>query len=481
MRIGQTSLVYFVSKVIGSALGFVATIYFARALGAEILGQYALVMALITWLGIGGTVGFSGAISKRISEGEDPDRFAGAGLVVMGSTMTAVAAFVVLFREQVNAYVGAPVAAFVVLLLFVTLFKSFVSASLKGSHLVHVYAVLSTGRQATRAATQIALVAVGFGLAGMLFGYATGYLLTATVGLWILGVRPALPEKHHIVSLFAYAKYAWLGKVRGRTFDTLDIAVLGLFVGQGLIGIYSVAWAIGKFLDIFGSAVSSTLFPEMSSVSANDGPRAVAGLTEDALTYAGLILIPGLVGTVIVGDRLLRMYGETFVAGTEILSVLVVALLVYTYNKQLLNTLNAIDRPDLAFRANGVFIATNVTLNVVLIPLYGWIGAAVATALSAAVGLLVAFQFTRQHVPFAVPTAAIVRQWLAAGGMGLVVFAGRRVEESYQLLQHNLILVSLLVSLGAVSYFLTLFLIAPGFRTTVRRNLPVEGALDRPG
>jgi O-antigen/teichoic acid export membrane protein len=48
MNLGQTSVVYFVSKLLGSVLGFVATIYFARVLGAEVLGQYALVLALIT-------------------------------------------------------------------------------------------------------------------------------------------------------------------------------------------------------------------------------------------------------------------------------------------------------------------------------------------------------------------------------------------------------------------------------------------------
>lgn len=474
MRLGQTSVVYFVSKVVGSVLGFVATVYFARVLGETVLGQYALVLALVTWLGVGGKVGFAEAVTKRVSEGENPEEFVGAGVVTMGAMMLAVAALVVVFQEQVNAYVGVPVAEFVILLLFVSLYKSFVNAALKGSHLVHAYAILSTGKQATRAFAQIALVVIGFGLSGMLWGYAIGYVVTATIGLWILGFRPALPGKRHVASLFDYAKFAWLGRIESKTFDTFDIAVLGFFVSQGLIGIYSVAWSLGKFLDIFGEAIRNTLFPEMSKLAAGDDASAVAGLTEDALTYAGLILIPGLVGSLVLGDRLMLIYGESFVAGTEVLAILVAALLVYTYNKQLLNTLNGIDRPDLAFRANGVFVVANVGLNVGLIWQFGWVGAAVATTLSAAIGLGFSYHYARTLVPFSLPLSQITRQWIGAFGMGAVVYVLRQLGENHWIAEHNVLFVVSLVAVGAATYFGVLLVISSTFRETVSRNLPLE-------
>ena len=475
MRLGQTSAIYTASKFLGSAIGFLATVYFARVLGEDVLGQYALVLALVTWLGIGGKVGFSGAITKRISEGKEPEQFVGAGIVVMGSMMTLVAIFVAIFHEQVNAYVGVPVAEFVILLLFVTLYKSFISSALKGNHLVHVYALLSVLKQGVRALAQVALVAlVGLGLTGMLWGYVVSYLVLATVGLYILGLRPALPSKRHITSLFDYAKFSWLGSMRSRTFDTVDIALLGFFVTQGLIGIYSVAWSLSKFLDIFGSAISSTLFPEMSKLSANDATKAVAGLTEDALSYAGLILIPGLVGALVIGDRLMAIYGESFIIGTEILWILILALLVYTYNKQLLNTLNAIDRPDLAFRSNAVFIVVNVVLNAVLIYLFSWVGAAVATAISAAVGLVVTYTYAKRHVPFGLPLAEIARQWSAALVMGVFVYVIRSTLEDGFLAEFNAAFVITLVAIGVGIYFLTLFGISSTFRTTIARNLPFE-------
>lgn len=474
MRLGQTSALYLISKIVGSLLGFFATVYFARVLGEDVLGQYALALTLVTWLSVGGRAGITKSITKRISEGKEPAQFAGAGLVVMGTLMTVVAVLVGFFHNQINAYIGAPVAELVIIILFALLYKSFVNGSLQGNHLVHAYAILSTGRQALVALSQIALVAIGLELAGMLWGYIIGYIVAGTIGIWLLGLRPALPEKRHIVSIFEYAKFAWLGSIRGRTFDTVDVAVLGFFVTQGLIGIYSVAWSLGKFLDIFGSAISSTLFPEMSKVSAENNPDAVAGLTEDALTYAGLILIPGLVGALVLGDRLMKIYGEAFITGFDILVILIFALLIYTYNKQLLNTLNAIDRPELAFRANGVFITVNIALNFILIWQFGWVGAAVATALSAAVGLICAYYYTSQEVAFSLPITEIAYQWIGALSMGVVVYGVRQFGETHWIASYNEVFVVLLVSLGAGIYFMMLFAISKTFRTTVTNNLPFD-------
>ena len=474
MRIGQTSIVFFVSKVLGSIIGFLATVYFARVLGEEVLGFYALVLSIVTWSTVIGTVGFTGAITKRISEGTEQEQYATAGGITMGSIGLVVALGVLLFRDHVNAYVGSDVALFTAVIILASLSATFVYAVLQGYHLVHIYALLSTTRLGVRATMQVGLVVLGFSLSGLLVGYAVAAVVFTVVGLIILGFRPVLPQKDHFLSLFDFAKFSWLGSMRGKTFDQVDIIVLGFFVNAGLIGVYSVAWSIGKFLDIFSNAVSTTLFPEMSETAAQNDPEAVSRLMEDALAFGGLIIIPGFVGGIILADRIMQLYGDGFVVGKTVLPLLIASLLIYTYTKQHLNTLNAIDRPDLAFRANGAFIVSNVALNVVLVWQFGWLGAAVATALSAAVGLCFAYVYLRALVPFTVPAAEITRQWIAALCMGGVIYGIRRFGElNWEWpSDYNVAFVILLVTLGAAVYFSTLLLISSTFRTTVTNNLP---------
>lgn len=477
MKLGQTSVVFFVSRILASALGFVATVYFARLLGPGPLGIYYLVVGLVSWLAIAGTLGFSGALTKRISEETERKEFVAAAAVLVLGLFVVVSAGILAFRPYVRDYVGYPAAEFVIVLLFVTLGYSLVSSLLDGLHLVHVTGPLSTLKTGLRSLLQIGAVVAGLELAGLFVGHIAGVALVGSVGGLIAFRRLggiARPVRRHFRSLFDYAKFSWIGGLQSRMFNYTDIVILGLFVPSSLIGIYSVAWNVGQFLILFGGAISRTLFPEISKLSAESETGAVENLVEEALSYAGLLLIPGLVGGAVLGRRILRIYGEAFTQGWLVLVVLIVANLFMSYQSQLLSTLGAIDRPDLSFRVNAVFVAANVVLNVVLIYQYGWLGAAVATALSVTISLALAYRYLDTLIDVTVPATEIGRQCLAAALMGGVVYGGLWIENSYRLLEHNVLTVAILVGVGAGIYFVALLAISARFRTTVDRNLPFD-------
>lgn len=473
MRPGQTSLVVFISKLLGSALGFLATIYFARVLGAEILGYYALVMALVSWLVLAGRVGITKAVTKRISEVEEPAAYFTASALLIGGLGAVVALGVLVLSEYVNAYVGETVAVFVAAIVLVKLFYNLTNAALEGERKVHITGILEPIQIGSYSLIQVALVFVGFQLVGLLAGYIVGGVLIGVIGLWYLSVGFERPRIRHFKSLIDFAKYAWLGGLQSRSFNDVDIIVLGFFVSPALVGVYSIAWSIAKFLTLFGGAVSSTLFPELSKADAVGDDEAIRGFVSDSLTYGGLFIIPGLFGGALLGERLLRIYGPEFTQGVTVFVILIAASLLYGYQKQLLNALNAVDRPDFAFRINAVFIATNVVLNVALVAAMGLVGAAIATAISAGLGLALSFGALRSIVSFSVPLGEVARQFLAAIAMSAVVYAGLLAFAAIGI-THNVAIVLTLVAVGAGVYFLALLGISATFRATVRANSPIR-------
>lgn len=282
-----------------------------------------------------------------------------------------------LLRGQVNDYVGYPAAGFVALILLVTVLTQVVQSTLQGQHLVEIQGLLSPLKTGLRSGLQIGVLFVGGGLVGLFLGYAAGYLAALLVGAAVVVRRLdglGRPTADHVRSLADYAKFAWMSNLRSKSFNWIDIIVLGFFVSQSLIGIYAVAWNIAQFLILFSSSIAITIFPEMSQLSSEEDPQATADLFETALSYAGLLLIPGLVGSLVVGERILRIYGDEFTQGVAVLALLVVAVLIQAYQNQVLTTLNAVDRPDLAFRVNALFLGGNLVFNVILVSLYGWVG-----------------------------------------------------------------------------------------------------------
>ncbi len=475
MKLGQTSIIHFGSRLLASALGFFSTVYIARLLGADVLGIYSLGVAVVSWFGIVGNMGVSSAITKRVSEGEEPGAYAVAGIVSMGALFGLLSVLVFVFRARINSYIGFPAALYVLLMLGVTLGYTIISSLFQGRHMVHLSGLFSPVKIGSRAILQIGAIIVGLSVAGLFGGYILAYALVILIGAIIL-VRDfeslSVPSVHHFEQILSYAKYSWLGSLRSKAFDWVDIAVLGFFVSQSFIGYYTAAWNISVFLILFGSSIRQTIFPEMSETAAGRDPNSVSDLLEAALSYAGLILIPGLVGASLLGTRLLRIYGDEFTQATTVLTILIIACLLQAYQSQITTTLNAVNRPDLAFRVNAVFLLANVALNVAFIYFFGWIGAAVATAASVGISLVAGYAVISTFIDFEIPANEIARQWLAAGLMGVFVQTGLWVEATYLRIGHNLIIVFTLVSVGAVVYFLTLLCISTQFRTTVGENLP---------
>jgi O-antigen/teichoic acid export membrane protein len=473
MRIGQTSSIVFAAKLITSALGFVASLYFARVLGPEVLGYYALALTVAKWVQLVGDAGISSAVTKRVSEETDPSAYFTAGLIMIAGFGLVVSMLIIAFGDILNSYVGADVVPYLIIIILIGLPTSIINAGLEGKRLVHVTGILSPVIAGGRSLAQILLVVSGFGLTGMLLGFATGGLLTIAVGIVVLSVKICRPTVEQFRSLFDYAKFSWLGSLRGRSFNDIDIIVLGAFVSPTLVGVYSIAWSLTSFLGVFASSIRQTMFPELSHANAQKQDELLQTLITDSVAYTGLVAIPGLFGAILVGDRLLRIYGDEFTRGTAVLALLIFSMLIYDYQGQLLNALNSLDRPDISFRVNSVFIVANLSMNLVFVQSFGWVGAAIATVVAAVIGLGLTVYYIRSLVTFELPVREISYQLVATIVMVLFVGGTRAVIESTLQTIHNMTFVVVLVVLGAGVYFAVLLVISPTFRAAIQDNSPI--------
>jgi len=472
VRIGQTSVVHFGSELLASLAGFLATLYIARELGSGTLGTYALFVAVLIWLKTIFGSGLHQAVTKRVSEGDGGTEYFGAGVVIQTAVFLALIAGLVVARQLINDYLGFPGAALLGLALGVVLAYSLVTAALNGAEKVHIAALLQPLDRMVQSGVQLAVVFFGLlggGIAGLVWGYVVGAGVAACAGALLLSLRPALPTRDHLSRVLEFTRYSWLSGIEGRSFSAMDTVVLGLFVTSSFIGFYEVAWNLASLLAIFGNSIAEALFPTISKLDNDAEYEAIRDLVGNGLTYTGLFLIPGLIGVLFIGDALLAIYGPEFQRATTVLAILVAARLVYAYEAQLVNALNAIDYPEVAFRVNIVFIAANVSLNLVLVYLYGWVGAAVGTALAAVVGLVAAYYALTDVITVNVPIGEIARQFAAAGVMGLCLYPTRGIIFGF--VRKPLLQAFVLVAFGAAVYFAALILLSTRFRTTVQDNI----------
>lgn len=446
MRLGKTTLSHFVSQVVVSMAGFIATFAIARILGAEGVGIYALGVALLIWLNIP-TSGIFRGVTKRISELDDPGAYLSSGILLMSGVGALVLVGILTFDQQINRYVGASIAGLLAFLFLSDVLFSFVGSVLQGEKKVATHGWLMGLERLARTGVQIAFLLVGYGITGLFFGHAISLAVTALVGLVLVGIRPSMPERRHVRSLANFAQYSWLGAVKGRTFGWMDTIVLGFFVGSALIGIYEVAWTLASFLVLVSNSIQDTLFPEISELSSGDRHERIHHYLNEGMVFTGIFLIPGLFGALAIGEDVLRIYSPEFTRGAYVLLILIGARTFDAFGAQLLSAIDAIDRPDVAFRVNGVFVVTNLSLNVVLVYLLGWYGAAIATFLSGALTLVLSYAALSSLIGSPdVPYAEIGKQVVAAGAM-LAVVVGLE-----SLIPGGHYITVLVVFLGALTY-----------------------------
>lgn len=481
MRLGQTSAIQFVSRIVTSAAGFFATLYFARVVGSGVLGTYFLLLSAVAWISILVDAGISQSVAKRMSEGNHPGAYFQLGLMLVGTGMTGLVVLLLVLSRPVTDYVNHPLATFLLVVLVASgSVVTVVRSGLAGSHNVHVSGILTSVQSILRIVLQVGAVTVGLGLVGLVYGWALSAVVVASAGLLYLAFdvegfpTKRLPEvRSKLDELYSFAKYSWLGSVKGRTNNYADVLILGLFVPNDLIGVYSVCWNVASFLTIFGSSISQTLFPELSRLEQQGNDEEIVELLRKSIQYTGMFVIPGLFGGVLLGERILRLYGPDFTVGTQVLFLLIVAVLVFDYQKQLTNVLQGMDKPHLDFRVNAVFIGSNVVLNVVLIYLLGWVGAAVATALSSLLSMVYAYHILERLVDVTLPYGEVGKQLLSAVVMSVVVFALEYAEVRYSVVDNNFVTVLGLVAIGAATYMVVLMTVSGNTRRTVLRNLGV--------
>jgi O-antigen/teichoic acid export membrane protein len=466
MRLGRTAVVHFVSRVGASLAGFVATFVIARELGPEPLGIYTIGVGLLYVTSIPLNA-VTTAVSKRMSEGSEQGAYLSAGAFMIGAITVVAAAVILGLRGVVESYVGADVALLLAALVAGQALYATVQAVLTGERRVEVTGASEVVERVVRTALQIGFIVAGYSVAGLFLGYVGSLFVAAVLTVVVVRTRPRRPTRAQFASLWRFAKHSWFGPLKARSFGWMDTIVLALFVAPGLIGVYEVAWTLSNVVALLGGSIRRVLFPEMSNLSTGGDFERIRHFLDEAFVYTGVLAIPGLFGAVVVGDRVLAIYRPTFSQGATVLGLLIVAQIASMFGDQLLSAIDAVDRPDVTLRINGLFVVLNLVLNVVLVWTIGWVGAAIATVLSTTIVLVASFVALDRIVGRPpIPVQELGREVVAALVMAAVVAA----VEPFVPTGHYLTVA--LVSLGATVYGLVLLSLSARIRQKVRYVLP---------
>lgn len=221
----------------------------------------------------------------------------------------------------------------------------------------------------------------------MLF-HATAAAGALIIGGWML-IRE-LPRDSAVASP-DYEVGAWLSSIGPLSLITgmqlinsrADLVMLGILGTSADVGIYRVA-AQGGVLVIFGlKAMNMAVAPHFSSLWASDDRERLQRVVTAAARAALLVAVPIVLVFLVAGDRVLGLvFGREFASGHVALSIISVGQLINAGVGSVVLLLNMTGQETVVVRGLMIAAVSNILLNLLLIPLWGIEGAAIATVLT---------------------------------------------------------------------------------------------------
>lgn len=383
MDVSSSALKLMLSKSLKAVIFFLGVTFFARELGADQLGIFFLFQTVIGLSSIAADLGVRGALEKRLSEGQDPGAMLGTALVCKLALLSVTVTGILLFRGWFNQYLGGEYTLYFVIALICWALTDLFMSTLRGELRVGETAIVHFVRESSWAAIGFVFFLAGFGAIGLIYGLIIGTVIALGIAFVRCETPIGRPTMASLRSIVDYAKYYSISSVGGRVYQWMDVAIIGLFLTHTDVGTYEVAWEITLLVLIASNSIATALFPQMSRWSADAETDRIATTVSNAIGLTLFISLPALLGTVVLGENILRIvFGPEFVVAFGALVVLMGEKVIQAVNEVLDRTIQALNRPDLTARAMVVTIVLNLVFNVTFIPRLGILGAALATTLA---------------------------------------------------------------------------------------------------
>ena len=478
-QISRHSSVFFAGTVFTAAAGYLFKVYLARFLGAEALGIYTLGMTLVGFLGVFNALGLPQTAVRFVSAYTATGKmellrgfiahgilFLLASNLLLGGGMLLAGRWIAVHfyhTPALSQYLGL-----FALIMFLGALTTFLGQVLAGYKDVARRTVITNfiGTPLVMVLT-IVLVTLGLGLWGYIFAQVAApvvVLVLLAIAVWKLtpkaarsfsGPLPGLEKQ--VVSFSAVAfGVSFLEFTMGQA----DKVLIGFYLNAREVGIYAVAAALVVFVPIILQSVNQIFSPTISDLHARGDSQLLSRIFQTLTKWILGLTFP-LAGVMILFSRpLMRIFGHDFEAGWPILVIGTVGQLVNCGVGSVGYLLLMSGRERRLIRIQTVMAAAMIALNLLLIPRWGIIGAAVAAAVTnlasnlwylkevhATMGL---FPYTRSYIRLAPPIAAMALVlWLLRAGFGGFrpewVVIGLALVLGYL----SFVAVALLVGLGA--------------------------------
>lgn len=246
----------------------------------------------------------------------------------------------------------------------------------------------------------------GLRLFAPILAYVTSIVLATGLSIYFLTTVFPRNRQHNKVSLkfkelLSFSLPQTFSNLIGSLVNMTDTLILGYFVVAANVGIYSVALKIIMLGSCILASFNTVFAPIIADLHHQQKQDQLQNLYKTITKWAVTISLPIFLLLIFFSHQILRIFGSDFVLGSTCLVILCIGQIFNTATGPSGLMILMSGRPFITLCTNLLVLTLNVILNLLLIPKYGILGAAVATSGSMAcvniIRLIAVYYLMRIH------------------------------------------------------------------------------------
>ena len=218
-------------------------------------------------------------------------------------------------------------------------------------------------------------------------------------------------------------------ELAGWTLSLIDRIFLAGYTSLATVGLYSLGYQFGSILDFITTAINFAWVPFFFSTVKEKGIKESGPIFAQLTTYYMIFLMFMALGIAFFSENLIfLMATPEFYGAARVVPYIVLA---FVFNGMYYMTVNQLFlHKKTYFVSFATFTAAllNIGLNILLIPRYEMIGAAIATIISFAYSFVIIYYFSQKYFPISYDYIRIGKTCALALGIFLIALALPQTE-----------------------------------------------------
>lgn len=426
-RIAYNAIFNAVAKILATALALVAIGFITRYLGPEGFGNYAVALAFFSFFGTIADLGLYSVSTREISrKGADEKHIIGNIF-----TLRIIVSSVIFFCVPLMVWF-LPYESEVKIAILISALAFFFSSS---------YVVLNGVFQKNLAMDRVALIELlgkilQVGIIAGVVHYDLGFIALMSSLVWymvfnfcfVLWQSRNFVRFHLQVDVVFWKKFLKQSFPMGMaTFITFlyfkfDTILLSFLQSSADVGIYNGAYKIIENITFFPAMIIGLVLPLLSR-NIFENKKMFINLVNKVFKVFILLIAPLVVGVLFVAEEIVTIIGgEDFLASANVLRVLILALGLIFLSHILNAILLVANKQKALMYVLGICAIFNIGANLIFIPYFSYMGAAITSVLTEFLVLFLTFWLVQKYVRYIPKMGETVKIFLSASVMGLFLF-----------------------------------------------------------